>query len=59
MDIKLEQKDNKIQFSEDEIGIPGSKVIEEMNRLVLNKISNKRKNDRILDRLNETRHNHK
>ena len=31
--MKIEQKDNKIQFLEDKIGIPDSKVIEEMNRL--------------------------
>ena len=28
MDIELEQKDNKIHFLEDGIGIPDSKVIE-------------------------------
>ena len=39
MDIELEQKDNKIQFSENKIGIPDSQVIEEMNRLNINKIS--------------------
>ena len=38
MDMEIEQKDNKIQFLEDKIGIPDSKVIEEMNRLDLNKI---------------------
>ena len=43
MDMEIEQKDNKIQFLEDKIGIPDSKVIEEMNRLVLNKISCKEK----------------
>ena len=38
IDMEIEQKDNKIQFLEDKIGIPNSKVIEEMNRLDLNKI---------------------
>ena len=37
MDLQLEQKDNKIQFSEDKIEIPDAKVIEELNRLDLNK----------------------
>ena len=32
IDIELEQKDNKINFSEDKIGIPDSEVIEETNR---------------------------
>ena len=59
MDMELEQKDNEIQFLEDKIGIPDSKVIEQMNRLDLNKISCKEKNDRILNRLNKTLHNHK
>ena len=58
MDVELERKDNKIQFLEDKIGIPDSKVIEEMNRLDLNKISSK-KNDRIMKRLNKTLNNHK
>ena len=31
MDVEREQKDNKIQFLNDKIGIPDSKVIEEMN----------------------------
>ena len=59
MDIELEQKDNEIQFLEDKIGIPDSKVIEEMNRLDLNKISIKEKNARIMNRLNKTLHKHK
>ena len=29
LDVEIEQKDNKIQFFEDKIGIPDSKVIEE------------------------------
>ena len=43
MDIELEQKYNKIQFSEDKIGIPDSKEIEEMNTLVLNKYETEKK----------------
>ena len=39
MDKEIEQKDNKIQFQADKIGIPDSKIIEEMNRLDLNEIS--------------------
>ena len=59
MDIELEQKDNKIQFLEDRIGIPDSKVIEEMNRLDLDKISSHERNDRFLNRLNKTLENQK
>ena len=59
MDIEIEQKDNKIQFLEDKIGIPDSKVIEEMNRLDLHKISRKEKNDRIMNMSFKTLNNHK
>ena len=59
MDMEIEQKDNKLQFLEDKIVIPDSKVLEEMNRLDLNKISCKEKNDRIMNRSNKTLHNHK
>ena len=59
MDMKIEQKDNKIQFLEDKIGIADSKVKGEMNRLDLNKISCKEKTDRIMSRLNKTLHIHK
>ena len=50
-DMEKEQKDNKIQFLEDKLGIPESKVIKEMNRLDLNKTSCKEKYDRIMTRL--------
>ena len=43
MDKELKQKEDKFQFLEDKKGIPDSKVIEEMHRLELNKISNKEK----------------
>ena len=59
MDIELEQKDNKTQFLEDKIGRPDSKVVEEMKRLDLNKITSKDKCDRIMNRLNKTLNNHK
>ena len=59
MDIALEQKDNKIQFLEVKIGIPDSKIVEEMSRLDLNNLSSKNKNDRIMIRLNKTLNNHK
>ena len=42
-DVEIEQKDSKIEFLENEIGLPDSKVIEEMNRLGLNKISSEKK----------------
>ena len=57
-DIELEQKDNKIQFSEVKIGIPDSKDAQETNRLDLNKMSSKNKCDRIMNRLNKTLNNH-
>ena len=59
MDIEIEQKDNKINFLEDKIGITDDKVVEEMYKLNLNKITNKEKNDRIMNRLNKTLINHK
>ena len=58
-DIEMKQKDNKIQILENKIGIPDSKLIEDMNRLDLNKISCKEKNERIMNRLNKTLNNHK
>ena len=51
MDIELEQKDNKIQFLEDKIGIPDFKNVDEMNKLDLNKTSSKDECDRIMNRL--------
>ena len=50
MDIELKQKDNKIQFLEDEIGIPEYKVVEEMKKLDLNKTSIKEKGDRNMNK---------
>ena len=58
MEIELEQKDNKIQFLEDKIGITDPKVIGEMNRLDTNKKSSKERNDRIRKKLNEKLNNH-
>ena len=43
MDIEIEQKDNKINFLEDKIGITDDKVVEEMYKLNLKKIANKEK----------------
>ena len=42
MDIEIEQKDIKIEFSENKIGLPDSKVIE-VNKIKLNKISSKKR----------------
>ena len=53
IDLEIEQKNGK-QFLEDKKGLPDSKVIEEMNRLDLNKICNKEKNDMIMHKLNKT-----
>ena len=54
MDIEIEQRAIKIQVLEDKIGLPDSKVREEVKRLDLNKISSKEKNDRIMNRLYKT-----
>ena len=59
MDMEIEQKDKKISFLENKIGVTDDKVIEEINRLDLNKISNKEKNNRIMSRLNKTLNKHK
>ena len=59
MDIEIEEKDNKINYLENKIGISDEKVIEEMSNLNLNNIINKEKNDRIMNRLNKTLNNHK
>ena len=60
MDVEIEQKDNKISFLENKIGVTDDKIIEEMNRLDLNKKSDKEKNIRIMNRLNITliKHNY-
>ena len=58
LDIKIEQKDSKIDFSESKERLPDSKVIEEMNKLRLNKISSKIKGDWIMDKLNNSLNNH-
>ena len=59
MDIEIEQKDNKISFLENKIGVTDAKVIEEMKRLDLDKITDKEKNNRIMNRLNKTLNKHK
>ena len=59
MDIEIEQKDNKIELLKKEIGLPDSKVTEEMKRLGVNKIWSKGKGDRIMDRLNKSLNKHK
>ena len=60
MDVEIEQKDNKISFLENKIGVTDDKIVEEMKRLDLNKITDKEKNNRIMNRLNKTlnKHNH-
>ena len=58
MDIEIEPEDDKIEFLENKIGLPGCKVNEEMNRIGLNKISSTRKGDRIIDRLKKSLNNH-
>ena len=58
MDVEKEEKDNKLSFLENKIGVTDDKVIEEMKRLDLDKISNKEKNNRIMNRLNKTLNKH-
>ena len=48
-----------MSFLENRIGVTDDNVAEEMNRLHINKISNKEENDRILKKLNKTLKNHK
>ena len=57
MDMEIEKKHRKIEVSENKIGLLDCKVIEEMNRVGLNKLSSKRKNDRIMDRFNNSPNN--
>ena len=52
MDFEIEQNFDEIEIPENKIGLPDSKVVEEMNGLGLNKISSRRKGDRIMDRIN-------
>ena len=54
MDIEIEQKDNKISFLENKIGVTDDKIIEEMKKLDLNKLTKKERNNRIMNRLNKT-----
>ena len=58
MDVEIEQKDNKISFLENKIGVTDDKIVEEMKRLDLNKITDKEKNNRIMNRLNKTLNKH-
>ena len=58
MDVEIEQKDNKLSFLENKIGVTDDKVVQEMNKLDLNKISDKEKNNRIMNRLNKTLNKH-
>ena len=59
VDVEIAQKDNKIEFLGNKVGLPVSKFMEEKNRLGLNKMSSKRKVDRNKDRLNKSPNNHK
>ena len=59
VDVEIEENDNKISFLENKIGVTDDKIIEEMNRFDLNKIPNKEKNIRIMNRLNKTLNKHK
>ena len=43
MDKEIEHKDSKIEFLKNKRGLPDSKVIEEKNRIRVNKISSKKR----------------
>ena len=59
MEIEKEQKDSKIELLEEKkIGLPESKVIEEMTKLGLNEISSGWKCDRNMDNLKISLNNH-
>ena len=58
MDVEIEHKENKISFLENKIGVADNKVIEQMNRLYLNKIPDEEKNNRIMNKLNKTLNTH-
>ena len=58
MDIEKGQKYNKKELLDNKVGLPYSKVIEEMNKLGLNRRPPKRKSDRIMDRLIKSLDNH-
>ena len=59
MDIEKVQKDHRKEILEIKICFPDFKIIEELNKQVLNKKSSKRKGDRIMDKLNNSPINHK
>ena len=59
MDIEIVQKVNEIDFLKNKIGLPDSKVIEELKKMWTKKISSKWKNDRIMDTWNISFINHK
>ena len=59
MDLKIGQKDFKIELLENQIGLTDSKIIDGMNRLGENKRSPKRKGHRIMDGDNNSPNNHK
>ena len=58
MSIELGQKDNKKQILENKVGKADDKVVDELNKLKLKEISNIKKNDRLMNRLNKTLNNH-
>ena len=49
---ETEQKESKIDFLENKIRFPNSKVLQKMKKLGLIKYSSKREGDRSLDRIN-------
>ena len=59
MDLEIKQKDDKGEILENKKRLPDSKVIEEMNKIGLTKLSSKRKSYRVLDRLNNSPNYHK
>ena len=57
MDIGIEKKDEKNRIFRKK-RLPDSKFNDEMNKRGINKISSKRKSDRIMDRFKNSPNNH-
>ena len=55
----MSKKHNEIELFEKKIELPDCEVFEEMNKLALNKISSKWKDDRIMVKLSNSFNNHK
>ena len=59
IDMKIEQKNVKIYFLQTKKGLPDAEDSEKKINLGGNKISSKRKSDRIIDKINNSLNNYK